>query len=166
MHCWPENLGVTADQFDSMEADALMENIGAWMSGAFETNASNAPQSIRLGGAAYRIWGDVGNGGLYQYLYNSAPGLGCAVEALQVLCRHDAATIMARAIGMLAAPEMVEDWTARRRFVEHGDFEERLADLDDTFWPALNEDTFFDDLAKYVRGDRVTFVPYFNTAAP
>jgi hypothetical protein len=132
------------------------------MLGAFEVPQSQAPSVIKVAGSTYWVWADIGNGGLYQYFYNSAYGLPVAVESLRVLERERAADILAGAIGLLPSSSMLHDKEARRSFVERGDTAERLDAFNDDFWDAFDEETFFDDLAAYVRAHRADFVPYLS----
>lgn len=160
---WPDKLELSADKFDRLDSWELFEYIGPWMLSVFDVQPSESPRSFQIAGSAYWLWADAGNGGLKQYFYNSAPGLPLAVESLQLLKRNRAANILVQAISLLPSPSMMEDCEARRAFVA-GEGGEQLRTLDDSFWGALDDESFCDALAAYVRSQRADFQPYFASA--
>ncbi|MEZ6029577.1 MAG: DUF4375 domain-containing protein [Hyphomonadaceae bacterium] len=158
---WPSKLELTADRFDQMDGWDLLEHIGPWMMSVFDVAPAESPRSFQLAASAYWIWADVGNGGLRQYLRNSACGLPCAVESLRLLKRDNAVDILAQAIALLPSPALLDDIEARRAFIETERVSERLSALDDSFWEALDDETFPENLAAFARSHRSDFEPYF-----
>lgn len=170
----PAKLEISAEEFDTMDGEALSEWIGPWLIECLSYDADHGPPfprtatepslipySIKVSGAAYWLWADVGNGGLRQYFYNSAYGLPFAKEALSALNLEPAAETFGYVLQILPAQSLRWDFEARREFVKSPSNAAKLEQWDDRFWEELDDGSFIATWQKFVRTHRGDFEPHF-----
>ncbi|HEY2032770.1 MAG TPA: hypothetical protein VGH02_03715 [Rhizomicrobium sp.] len=157
---WPAKLEITAEQFDSMDGDALFERIGPWSFGALVDKGRCPSRVFQLTASGYWIWTEAANGGIEQYFTNGAIGAEYIPEVLDLLGRGKAIPLFELAAAQIPKGYAGWDLDDRWNFASENPV---INGISDEFWNFLDDATFAKDFAVFVRQHRFEFEPFLKS---
>jgi hypothetical protein len=158
---WPAKMDISAEDFDTLAGDALYERLSPWLWTTLDSPTSGvAPAVMKVLASAYRLWGEVANGGMAQYFADGEVGYLYTAEALRAIDRKDALRHLQKAHSLLPSNFFYHDDVTVRWDIASKN--EAITALDELFWASLHDDTICNDLAAYARSHRKEFEPYFS----